>query len=67
MLNDKTLEQSFRIFIKYRDGSDIHYIARTEADLKVVLESIEYDVVRNNIDLVKFVPIPYLEEVHHAE
>ena len=63
MSEDKTLMQSFRIFIKFQDRADIHYIARTEADLKLILEMIEYDIARNNITYIKFVPIPELEEV----
>lgn len=61
MSEDKTLLQSFRIFIKFQDETDIHYIARTEADLKLILEMIEYDIARNNITYIKFVPIPELE------
>lgn len=59
-----SLYQSFRIAIKLKNSDATHYVIRTRSDLYNMLTLIE-DVVdtEKDIEYIKWVPIPALEEV----
>lgn len=60
------LKQSYRITIKIKGEDTTHYVIRDGVDLKNMLEVIEYNIVKFEIESIKFVPIPDLEEVNHV-
>ena len=57
------LKQSYRIAIKIKGEDTTHYVIRDVEDLKTMLEIVESNIVRFDIESIKFVPIPALEEV----
>ena len=58
------MKQNFRVAIKRTGIETTHYIVRTEKDKESVDELIWYLVNnRDDLELIKWVPIPKLEEV----
>lgn len=57
------MKQSFRVAIKIAGHDTTHYVIRDRVDLKVMLKLIEYNIEEFEIESIKFVPIPALEEV----
>lgn len=57
------LKQSYRIAIKIKGKDTTHYVIRDMVDLKNMLEVVESDLELFEIESIKFVPIPALEEV----
>ncbi len=61
------MNQSFRIAIKLEGQEATHYIVRDWMDLENMFILIKDRLERrDDIEYIKWVPIPDLEEVHHA-
>ena len=59
------MKQSYRIAIKMPLYGTTHYVIRDSKDLDVMLDKIRDILERDTgeVELIKFVPIPALEEV----
>lgn len=57
------LKQSFRVAIKRKDEESTHYIIRDVYDLELIQWVINDELSRYEMDSIKWVPIPALEEV----
>lgn len=69
------MKRSYRIAVRLLSDSPqasycatTHYVIRDDKDLDNMLNMLRVMLTeRNDVDSIKWVPIPDLEEVHHAE